>query len=160
MSARYFAALPIAVFASVAVAQQCPVTDSSEMSAIFPNPPLIYPMTSDRYAVQYSLNGGAWTNAQVYISVYGGTNSSPYEPFTNYPSYPDTSMSFVSIPASANADIQLRVTNLWDAPFLASDNVSVRPKAKQISADLMGDGTVQISTWTTPNFAGEQFILW
>jgi hypothetical protein len=160
MRARCLVALPLAVFASVAVAQQCPATNAADMAAIYPSTPLTYPMTSDRYAVQYSLNGGGWTNAQVYISVYGGTNSSPYEPFTNYPSYPDTSMSFVSIPASANADVQLRVTNLWDAPFLASDNVSVRPKAKQISAALMSDGTVQISTWTSPNFAGEQFILW
>ena len=156
--------LLMAAFTSICFAQlitptpACAVVDQG---TTYPTPPLTYPMTSDRYAVQYQLgNSGTWTNAQVYISVYGGTNSSPYEPFTNYPSYPDTSMSFVSIPASANADIQLRVTNLWDAPFLASDNVSVRPKAKQISADLMGDGTVQISTWTAPNFAGEQFVLW
>jgi hypothetical protein len=153
-------ALLLAVFASVGVGQECPATDAADMTAIYPSTPLTYPMTSDRYAVQYNVNGGGWTNAQVYISVYGGTNSSPYEPFTNYPAYPNTSMSFVSIPAGAGANIQLRVTKLWDAPFLASDNVSIRPKAKAISAGLMSDGTVQISTWTSPNFAGEQFILW
>jgi hypothetical protein len=146
--------LLLAAFASVASAQHCPANDP----AIYPNSPLIYPMTSDRYAVQYKLGSGDWTDAQVYVSYYGGTNASPslqYAPYTL-----ETSMSFASIPVRANANVQLRVTKLWDAPFLASDHVAVRPGAKRIDADLMRDGTVQISTRTEEDFAGEQFILW
>jgi hypothetical protein len=74
---RSLVALLIAVFASVAAAQECPATDAADKVAVYPSTPLNYPMTSDRYAVQYKVNGGAWTDAQVYISVYGGTNSSP-----------------------------------------------------------------------------------
>lgn len=69
-------------------------------------------------------------------------------------------MSFVSIPALANAGLQLRVTNLWTGPFVASEHVSVRPNVKFIEADLQVDGTVQISTHTAADFAGSQFILW
>src|SRR5262249_41346228 len=134
-------ALLLAGFTSAAFAQ-CPATDPADLAAIYPGtpanptPPLTYPLTSDRYAVQYKIDGGNWTDARVYISIYGGTNASPFQPFTKYPSYPNTSMSFVSIPARPNADIQLRVTKLWDAPFLASDHVSVRPAAKGIPAFL------------------------
>jgi hypothetical protein len=164
--------LLLVAFASVAVAQDCPAKDTAIYPGFSGGPPmaLTYPMTSDRYAVQYKVGGGAWRDAQVYINVYGGTNTSPFEPFTNYPAYPNTSMSFVSIPARANADVQLRVTllsgpatppsNPAPIPFLASDQVSVRPSAKGIPAHLMSDGTVQIFTDTASNFAGEQFVLW
>src|SRR5580704_19377164 len=85
-------------FAVVALAQQCPVVTNADT---YPNPPLTYPMTSDRYSVQYQLGGsGTWTTAQVYISYYGGTNSSPYVKSSAYPA--DESMSFVSIPATAS----------------------------------------------------------
>ena len=157
--------LLLAALASIAVAQ-CPATDPGDLAAIYPgttanpNPPSTYPLTSDRYAVQYKIDGGNWTDARVYISILGGTTASPFEPFSNYPSYPNTSMSFVSIPARPNADVQLRVTKLWDAPFLASDHVSVRPSVKKIDADLTSDGAVKISRRTDDDFAGEQFILW
>ena len=157
----------LAVFASVVAAQQCHrANDAADRAAIYPgttanpSPPSTYPLTSDRYAVQYKIDGGNWTDARVYISIYGGTNASPFQPFANYPSYPNTSMSFVSIPARPNANVQLRVTKLWDAPFLASDHVSVRPAAKKIDADLTRDGWVKIFTRTEEDFAGEQFILW
>jgi hypothetical protein len=150
----------VLAFASIASAQQCPEMGAADMTAVYPNTPLTYPKTSERYAVQYKLDGENWTDAQVYISVYGGTNASPYEALTSYPAYPNTSMSFVSIPARANAAVQLRVTKLWDGPFLPSDRVSVRPEAKGIPVNLMSDGTVQISTSTSWNFSGAQFILW
>jgi len=152
----------LVAFAPTVTAQKCPAPDNAQ----YPGSPLSYPMTSDQYAVQYSLDGGTWTDARVYISIYGGTNSSPYEPystylpFANYPSGPNTSMSFVSIPAHANASVQIRVTNRGNGPFLAGDQVSVRPAAKRIRATLMGGGKVQISTTTAWDFAGEQFILW
>ena len=73
-----FNTVVLGIFAAMGFGQ-CPSTEV----ATYPNPPLTYPMTSDRYAVQYKVNGGNWTNAQVYISIYGGTNSSPYQPFTN-----------------------------------------------------------------------------
>ena len=167
MSRRHsFVAMLLAVFASVAAAQRCPATDAG----VYPSAALPYPINSDRYAVQYKLDGGDWTDVRVYVSIYGGANSSPYEPYTmyprlpstspKYPSYPNTSMSFVSIPARANAEVQLRVTKLWDAPFRASDHVSVRPQAKGIFANLMGDGSVQILIRTASDFGGEQFVLW
>jgi hypothetical protein len=69
-------ALLLGALAADASAQDCPVTTDV---GTYPATPLTYPMTSNRYAVQYQLAGaGTWTNAQVYISYYGGTNSSPY----------------------------------------------------------------------------------
>jgi len=124
----------------------------------YPATPLIYPLTSDRYGVQYSVNGGALTTARVYITYYGGTNASPFLSFSGYTT--DTSTSFVSIPAQAGATVQIRVTKLWDAPFVASDRVSIRPTTKQISASLQSDGSVQITRNTSAQFSGEQFILW
>ena len=83
-----------ALFASFGLAQ-CPVTTDL---ATYPTPPLTYPMTSDRYAVQYQLGGsGTWTTAQVYISYYGGTNASPNRSSSGYDGT-GHSMSFVSIP--------------------------------------------------------------
>jgi hypothetical protein len=127
--------------------------------ALYPATPLTYPKNSDQYAVQYKLDNGVWTDATVNISRYGGSNSSPYLSFSPY-TQTTTSMSFVSIPARANALVQLRVTMLWDAPFLRSDRVSVRPSVKPVSTSLTPDGRVQLSTWTGADFAGEQFILW
>jgi len=65
--------LPLWVAACVgpALAQTCALSD-----ATLPAMPLRYPMNSDRYAVQYSLNGGGWTSGTVYVSYYGGTQSS------------------------------------------------------------------------------------
>jgi len=145
----------LAAFASVALAQQCPVTDDA---ATYPNPPLTYPMTSNRYAVQYKLGSGNWTDTQVYISYYGGTTSTPYVKGSEYP--PDTSMSFASIPAVAGAAIALRVTKLFGSAFPAIDHVSVRPRAKEIHVDSMSGGTIQLSTNTAADFAGDQFVLW
>jgi hypothetical protein len=145
-----------AAFASVAAAQQCPVTVDT---ATYPNPPLTYPMTSNRYAVQYQLGGsGIWTDAQVYISYYGGTNSSPFLSFSGFTK--DTSMSFASIPANANTSVALRVNKLFGNPFPTIDHVSVRPRVKGIHVDSVSGSTVQLSTSTAADFAGEQFILW
>jgi hypothetical protein len=157
----------LVVTCACVAADQCVApTDKADKAAIYPgtatnpNPPSIYPLMSDRYSVQYKIDGGNWTDARVYISIYGGTTASPFQPFTNYPAYPNTSMSFVSIPAHPNANVQLRVTKLWDGSFLASDHVYVRPTAKGIPSVLMRDGTVEVFRRTAANFAGEQFILW
>src|ERR1035438_3358654 len=99
----------LAAIASAAFAQDCPDTG---IVATYPNPPLTYPMSSNRYAVQYQLgNSGTWTNAQVYITYYGGTNSSPYIQASRYPA--DESMSFVSIPANSSTAVAVRVTKIW-----------------------------------------------
>jgi lysophospholipase L1-like esterase len=153
-----FVALLLAAFASAAFADPACLTKNPAEND--PSTPLTYPMTSNRYAVQYRLDGGDWEDAKVYISYYGGTNASPLLTYTIVGYTLETSMSFVSIPVHADANVQIRVTKLWDAPFLASDQVSVRPAAKKIDADLMSDGTVEISTRTGDDFAGEQFILW
>ena len=165
------AAMLLIAFAYIASGQQlitptpaCAVTPppypgNGNGYALYPAMPLNYPKTSDRYEVQYKLDNGAWTDATVNMSRYGGSNSSPYLSFSPY-TKTSTSMSFVSIPARANALVQLRVTKLWDAPFLRSDRVSVRPSSKPISTNLAQDGTVELSTWTEADFAGEQFILW
>jgi uncharacterized protein (TIGR03437 family) len=134
----------------------CAVADKN---STYRAPPLTYPMTSDRYAVQYQLGGsGTWTTAQVYISYYGGTNASPNRSFSAYVA--DTSMSFVSIPAAANTTVALRVTKLFGSAFPAINQVSVRPKAKKIHVDSVSGSLAQISTTTAANFAGDQFLLW
>ncbi len=133
---------------------QCPQNDGQVTGGL-----KTYPLASDRYAVQYSINGGASTTAMVYISYYGQTTGSPYANVSGYTAG-TTSMSFTSIPALPNASVQLRVTKLFGTPFQASDQVSVRPSVKQIGVTTNSDGTVSISTSTASNFAGEQFILW
>jgi uncharacterized protein (TIGR03437 family) len=156
MNSRHLLLPLLAAMISPAGAQECPVTTESPT---YPNPPLSYPMTSDRYAVQYQLAGsGTWTNVQVYVSYYGGTNSSPFLSFAGYTK--DTSMSFVSIPANANTPVALRVTKLFGTPFPTIDHVSVRPKVKGIHVDSVSGSTLQLSTNTAADFAGEQFILW
>ncbi len=154
--------LLLAVPASVWSAQlitptpACAVTDKD---ATYPKTPLTYPMTSDRYAVQYQLgNSGTWTNAQVYISYYGGTYASPNRSSSGYVT--DTSMSFVSIPAGPGTAVALRVTKLWSSAFPAANHVSVRPQAKAIHVDSASGNLVQLSTTTAANFAGDQFLLW
>jgi hypothetical protein len=81
-SRRSLVALLLAAFPSFAFAQlisaPCEVDVAPPGYAIYPASPLTYPMTSDRYAVQYRLGGGDWTDAQIHMSVYGGTNSSPW----------------------------------------------------------------------------------
>jgi hypothetical protein len=167
--------LLLAVFASVASAQCSSSTDPvSTTTEKYLTTPLTYPMMSDRYAVQYSVGGGAWTSGKVYISYYGGTNASPWRRDSGYalpyqlpasstslirPDW-ETSMSFVSIPAAANAHVRLRVHKLFGATFDARDHLSVRPSVKRIDVDPADDGTVEISTRTDDDFAGEQFILW
>src|ERR1039457_6340291 len=148
--------LLLAAFVSVALAQECPVTTDV---ATYPAQPLVYPMTSNRYAVQYQLGGsGAFTAAQVYISYYGGTTSSPYIKASQYPA--DTSMSFASIPAAASTAVTLRITKLFGTPFPAINHVSVRPTAKGIHVDSVSGNVVQLSTNTAADFAGDQFVLW
>ena len=157
-----FGLLFLAAFTPVVFAQRCPAPDAAQ----YPTNPLQYPLPSDQYTVEYRLNGGAWTSVPVHISIYGGSNASPYEPFTNYlpfsnyPKLPTTSMSFASIPVRANAFVQLRVTKRGNGPFLPSDDVRVRPAAKGIPAVLLADGSALISRVTQQDFAGEQFILW
>jgi hypothetical protein len=148
--------LLLAALAAVALAQNCPKADPSETD---PSSPLTYPMTSDRYAVQYQLDGsGTWTNAKVYISYFGGTLASPYLAYAGYTK--DTSMSYASIPANASTTVALRVTKLFGTPFPALDQVSVRPRVKGVHVDSVSGSTVQLSTSTAADFAGEQFILW
>ncbi len=150
-------ALPlIAAFATLASAQQCPVM--TDENATYPNPPLTYPMTSDRYSVAYQLAGtGAWTSAQVYISYYGGTTSSPSVKASKYAA--DESMSYVSIPTAANTAVAIRVTKIWGSNFPAIAQMSVRPTAKGIQISSVNATTVQLSTTTAANFAGDQFVL-
>lgn len=151
----------LAAFSSVAVAQlitptpACAVVDPD---ATYPMPPLKYPMPSNRYSVQYKLNSGAWTDAPVYISYYGGTNASPNRSSSNYA--PDTSMSFTSIPAAASAAVSLRVIKLWGSVFPTIDQMSVRPGVKGIQVDSDTGNMIEISTSTSADFAGEQFLLW
>jgi uncharacterized protein (TIGR03437 family) len=148
--------LIFAAFAGAAFAQQCPVTTDVDT---YPSPPLTYPMTSNRYAVQYQLaNSGTWTNAQAYITYYGGTNASPYVNASRYPT--DESLSFVSIPASAGTAVAIRVTKIFGANFPAIAQMSVRPKQKAIQLSSVNATTVQLSTNTAANFAGDQFILY
>jgi hypothetical protein len=151
---------PLLLCAGVALGQQCPATD-----ATLPVNPLAYPMFSDQYTVQYKIDGGSWTNGMVYISEYGKTDASPVRgdaPYTRG----ITSMSFVSIPARANALVQIRVTmlpslsTLAGGPFVASDHVTARPTPKLVNVKTGADGTVQLSTLTDRSFNGEQFILW
>ncbi len=140
----------------ISPAPPCAVGDKD---ATYRNPPLTYPMTSDRYAVQYQLGGsGTWITAQVYISYYGGTNASPSRRSSGYVA--DTSMSFVSIPAVANTAVALRVTKLFGSAFPGLNQVSVRPQAKKIHVDSVNGNLAQISTTTAANFAGDQFLLW
>jgi hypothetical protein len=146
-------ALCLAAFVPSAFAA-CAVND-----ATLPNGLVAYPKMSDKYAVQYQVGGGGWTDAKVYISYYGETTASPYRSDSGY-TVGKTSMSFVSIPAYANTLVQLRVTKLFGTPFQPSDRVSVRPSVKLIDVHTRNDGTVQISTATGASFAGEQFILW
>ena len=120
---------------------------------------ITYPRPSDNYAVQYQIGNGAWTAATVYISHYGQTTGSPYRTVSGYTAG-TTSMSFTSIPAQANTTVQLRVTKKFGTPFQASDHVSLRPSVKLAGVTTRSDGTVEISTFTAANFAGEQFILW
>ena len=139
--------------AGVALGQQCPTTD-----ATLPVNPFAYPMLSDQYAVEYKIDGGSWVNGKTYISYYGKTDASPERGDAPYVRG-TTSMSFVSIPARANASVQIRVTNLAEGPFQPSDHVTVRPTPKSVTVESLNDGSVQLSTSTTDKFAGDQFIL-
>ena len=55
-------------FAGIVSAQPCADNDATLQKT-----PLMYPMASDQYAVQYQINGGGWTKAMVFISYYGET---------------------------------------------------------------------------------------
>jgi len=149
-----FLTLMLAFTTSVAFAQ-CPTTGDA---ATYRTPPLNYPMTSDRYAVQYQLGSGIWVTARVYISYYGGTSASPYTKPSRYPA--DESISFVSVPAAANTAVAIRVAKIWGANFPSISQMSVRPKAKGISVTSVDATTVQLATTTGANFAGDQFVLW
>lgn len=94
----------------------------------------------------------------VFISYYGQTDASPQRNNAPYVTG-TTSVSFVSIPARANAVVQLRVTKLATGPFQFSDHVTVRPTPILADVETQHDGTVEISTRTAGNFNGEQFIL-
>lgn len=155
MTRRHLIA-PLLLLGALASAQQCPVVTNADT---YPATPLTYPMTSNRYSVQYQLGGsGTWTDAQTYISVYGGTNSSPYVKDSQYPA--DESMSFASIPANASTAVAIRVTKIFNGNFPAISQMSVRPTAKGIQLTSVSPTTVQLSTTTSSSFAGDQFILW
>jgi hypothetical protein len=163
-SSPLLAMLLWAGFTSGALAQtNCACVDTNQcangdVGFYYPTNPLCYPMISDQYAVQYKLGNGGWSNAPVHISYYGGTLASPFNTNSGYISN-KTSMSFVSIPAAMNTEVYLRVTNLISG-FVASDNVSVRPSTKPVTVNVAADGTAMLSTTTTPDFNGEQFLLW
>jgi hypothetical protein len=148
-----FLLAPLLLFAGIASAQSCPDNDATP-----PETPLAYPLPSDQYSVQYQIDGRGWTPAMVFISYYGQTTGSPQRDGVPYVTGP-TSMSFVSIPAYANAVVQLRVTKLATGPFQFSDNATVRPTPILANVQTQRDGTVEISTRTAGNFNGEQFIL-
>ena len=159
------AALSLHLFAPVALSRTILPNSSSPMCAAIPkatylDTPLTYPMTSDRYAVQYKLGQGDWTDARVYISYYGGTDASPSVNYQTGYTALETSMSFVSIPATAGTLVQLRVTKRGGSGFQQSDHVYVRPSAKGIPVVLASDGTAQLSARTDLNFKGDQFLLW
>jgi hypothetical protein len=157
---RAFLSIPLLLCAGVAFGQKCPATD-----ATLPLNPLAYPIVSDQYAVQYKIDGGSWMNGTVFISYYGKTYASPVRGDSPY-TRGTTAMSFVSIPARANALVQIRVTmlpnlsTLAGGTFQASDQVSARPTPKLVDVKTGEDGTVQLSTFTDRGFNGEQFILW
>jgi hypothetical protein len=132
-----------------------PVSTPAEQ---YPATPLTYPRTSDRYAVQYEVNGRGRTHGQVYVSEYGGTDASPARQDSGYP--PRTSMSFVSIPAGAGARVELRVRKLSGGPFQRGDHVSIRPSVKPIEVETLDDGSVRIAVFTPRDFRGDQFLLW
>ncbi len=162
MKQCYYLGLLLAQCASISVAQlitPAPACAVTTKDATYPKTPLIYPMTSDRYSVQYQLgNSGTWTDVKTYVSYYGGTNASPFRSSSGYAA--DTSMSFASIPANPNTAVAIRVTKLFGTAFPAINHVSVRPTAKKIHVDSASGNAVQISTTTAANFAGDQFILW
>lgn len=140
-------------FSPLALAQ-CPVSDAQAPAAI-----LNYPMVSDRYAVQYSVGGGPMTNANAYISYYGSSLASPPRKESGYVPLQE-SLSFVSIPATANSTVQIRVSKIFGTPFQASDGVSIRPSVKPINVTTLSDGTAQVTTTTASGFSGDQFFLW
>jgi hypothetical protein len=139
---------------------QCPAHD-----ATLPKKPLQYPIQSDQYAVEYKVNGGGWTDGLVYISYYGDTDASPVRGDSPYKQR-RTSMSFVSIPSEPNASVQIRVTMLpalsrrIGDPFRPSDHATVRPTPLGVGVETGQDGTVSLTTLTSADFNGEQFILW
>src|SRR5579863_8288527 len=146
---------PLLLVTSVGCAQECPVTTDA---ATYPATPLTYPMTSNRYAVQYQLGGnGTWTNAQVYASYYGQTNSSPYINASRYPT--DESLSFVSIPIGASTAVAVRVTKIFGSNFPAIGQISIRPAAKGVELSSVTPATVQFNITTPANFAGDQYTL-
>ena len=154
--------LLLATFTPICFAQLIPGPPACafvDKDATYRTPPLTYPMTSDRYAVQYKLGSASdWTDVKVYISYYGGTNASPNRSSSGYAQ--DTSMSFASLPAAANTAVSLRVIKLFGSAFPDISHVSVRPTPKGIHVDSVSGSTVQVSTTTAANFAGDQFLLW
>ena len=157
MAASLVCAFAATVCEQASAAGSCVVHDATP-----PPIPLTYPNPAgvDRYAVQYSVDDGPWTAANVNISVYGGTLASPYRGDSGYSAAQETSLSYASIPAHASAGVRLRVTKLFGTPFTPDDHVSVRPHVKPIDVDTRSDGTVEISLKTASDFGGEQFLLW
>ncbi len=127
-------ALTLAAIALVSVClnAQCPIKLPPSV-AVYPGPtgpPLQYPMLSALWAVQYKVGARDWKDATVYISYYGGTDASPYLTYSEYNQW-GTSMSFVSIPADKNTEVQLLVTRTspTGSIFIPFEDVSVRPSA-------------------------------
>src|SRR5579872_1321333 len=148
-------ALPVVGLAALAAAQ-CPVQDAQPPATI-----KNYPLVSDRYSVQYSIAGGPFTDAKVYISYYGGSLASPPRSDSGYVPLQE-SMSFTNITVNPNTPVLLRVSKLFGTPatFQAGDQVSVRPSAKKIAAVVEPAGTVLVSRTISSDFSGEQFLLW
>lgn len=166
VSRRFLVILPallgaFALAASAQVISPTPACAKVQKTIVYPPQKSQYPLASDKYSVDYKLGDGEWTPAMVYISNYGGSNSSPYAPFSKYPQGA-TSMSFVSIPAHKNAVVTLRVRNLGvKGGFTVDDDVTVRPSAKAVDMPvLQSDGRILVTRKTGSDFAGEQLILY
>ncbi len=134
----------------------CQILDPAK--ELYPITPVSYPATSDIYAVEYRLNGGTCTPATVHISVYGGTNASPYHTFSGY-TQDFTSMSSVSIPAPGGKTVEIRVTKAG-ADFPGPGQVMVRPTPKPVTVEQVKGKVALLSLKTPTTFDGDQFILW
>lgn len=97
---------------------------------------------------------GTWTSAQVYISYYGGTNSSPYINASRYPA--DESLSFVSIPAEASTAVALRVTKIFGSNFPAISQMSVRPNTASgpVTVSIAGVNAPVVFSGLAPGYLG------
>lgn len=154
--------IALAFCAIAATAQQCPIPFDPTIE-IYPKTPKYYPVSSNKYSVEYSFASPTgvlkWIPSQVYISDYGATDASPYHTYSKYLQHA-TSMSFTSIPVKPDTAINLRITKLWGLDFPPAAQVSIRPAIKGVQIVSVNGDTIEIAAGTAKDFLGEQFILW